>query len=75
MHFLGEIISLTVAVSWTVTALFAEIGSKRLGSLQMNVVRMVLYRFSLSVVCRWKGLVLAFYVRLCWIFVGGLLSV
>ena len=42
MHFLGEIISLTVAVSWTVTALFAEIGSKRLGSLQMNVVRMVL---------------------------------
>ena len=42
MHYLGEIISLTVAVSWTVTALFAEIGSKRLGSLQMNVIRMLL---------------------------------
>ena len=42
MQYLGEIISLAVAVSWTVTALFAEIGSKRLGSLQMNVIRMLL---------------------------------
>ena len=42
MNYLGEIISLTVAVSWTITALFAEVGSKRLGSLQLNVIRMVL---------------------------------
>ena len=42
MQYLGEAISLIVAVSWTVTALFAEIGSKRLGSLQLNVIRMVL---------------------------------
>lgn len=42
MQFLGEIISLTVAVSWTVTALFAEVASKRLGSLQLNVIRMLL---------------------------------
>ena len=42
MQYLGELISLGVACSWTVTALFAEIGSKRLGSLQLNVVRMVL---------------------------------
>lgn len=42
MQYVGEIISLTVAVSWTVTALFAEVGSKRLGSLQMNVIRMLL---------------------------------
>ena len=42
MQYLGEIISLTVAFSWTITALFAEVGSKRLGSLQMNVVRMCL---------------------------------
>lgn len=42
MQYLGEIISLAVAVSWTVTALFAEIGSKRLGSLQINVIRMLL---------------------------------
>jgi drug/metabolite transporter (DMT)-like permease len=42
MQYLGELISLGVACSWTVTALFAEIGSKRLGSLQLNVVRMLL---------------------------------
>lgn len=42
MSYLGEIISLGVAVSWTVTALFAEVASKRLGSLQLNVIRMFL---------------------------------
>lgn len=42
MQYLGEVISLVVAISWTVTALFAEVGSKRLGSLQLNVIRMVL---------------------------------
>ncbi len=42
MNYLGEIISLAVAVSWTVTALCSEVGSKRLGSLQLNVIRMVL---------------------------------
>ncbi len=42
MNYLGEIISLGVAVSWTITALCSEIGSKRLGSLQLNVIRMVL---------------------------------
>ncbi len=42
MQYLGEIISLGVACSWTVTALFAEIGSKRIGSLQLNVIRMLL---------------------------------
>lgn len=40
--YLGEIISLAVAVSWTVTALFAEVASKLIGSLQFNVVRMFL---------------------------------
>ncbi len=41
MNYLGEIISLGVAVSWTITALFSEVGSKRLGSLQLNLIRMV----------------------------------
>lgn len=40
--FIGEIISLFVALSWTVTALFAEVASKRMGSLPLNVVRMVM---------------------------------
>ena len=42
MQYTGEIIALGVACSWTVTALFAEVGSKRIGSLQLNVVRMLL---------------------------------
>lgn len=40
--FLGEIISLIVAVSWTATALFAEIATKRVGQLTVNVIRMML---------------------------------
>ena len=38
----GELISLAVAFSWTATALFAEVASKRMGSLPLNVVRMAL---------------------------------
>lgn len=37
---IGESIALMVALSWTVTALFAEVASKRMGSLPLNVVRM-----------------------------------
>lgn len=44
----GEFISLLVSVSWTITALFAEVASKRMGSLPFNVVRMVL---SLIMIC------------------------
>ena len=40
--YLGEIISLGVAMSWTVTALCAEVATKRIGSLQLNVIRMIL---------------------------------
>lgn len=38
----GEILSLVVAVSWTATALFAEVATKRAGQLTVNVMRMVL---------------------------------
>lgn len=40
--YIGELISLGVAISWTATALFAEVASKRMGSLPLNVVRMAL---------------------------------
>lgn len=40
--FIGELIALGVAISWTFTALFAEVGSKRMGSLPFNTVRMTL---------------------------------
>jgi drug/metabolite transporter (DMT)-like permease len=42
MHYLGETISLIVAVSWTITAIFAEIASKRLTPIILNVVRMIM---------------------------------
>ena len=53
MQYIGEIISLVVAFSWTITALFAEVGSKRLGSLQMNVIRMLLSLLMLGATLWW----------------------
>ena len=38
----GELLSLLVALMWTFTALFAEVASKRLGALTLNVWRMIL---------------------------------
>ena len=40
MPHLGEFISLVVAVFWTVTALFADKASHRLGSMTANVLRL-----------------------------------
>lgn len=42
MAYLGELISIGVAFSWTATALLSEFGSKRLGNLTLNVMRMAL---------------------------------
>ena len=42
MKYLGELISIGVAFSWTATALLSEFGSKRLGNLTLNVLRMAL---------------------------------
>ncbi len=47
--YLGETISLVVAVSWTATALFAEVASKRIGSLSLNVLRMLLSLIMLGI--------------------------
>ena len=47
--FVGELISLGVAVSWTATALFAEVGSKRMGSLPFNTIRMTMSLLFLAV--------------------------
>ena len=40
MTYLGELISIGVAFSWTATALLSEFGSKRLVNLTLNVLRM-----------------------------------
>jgi len=42
MTYLGELISIGVAFSWTATALLSEYGSKRLGNLTLNVLRLSL---------------------------------
>jgi drug/metabolite transporter (DMT)-like permease len=47
--YFGEIIALVVAISWTATALFADVASHRLGSLPLNLIRMVLSWLFLSV--------------------------
>ncbi len=40
MAYIGELISIGVAFLWTATALLSEFGSKRLGNLTLNVLRM-----------------------------------
>ena len=54
MHHFGEIISLVVAMSWTVTALFADKASHRLGSTTTNVLRLVQASLFLSAIL-WIG--------------------
>ena len=48
MNHIGEIISLVVAASWTVTALFADKASHRLGSNTANVMRLTMAVFFLA---------------------------
>ena len=49
MNHLGEIISLFVAVSWTITAWFADKASRRAGAMVTNVLRLVLAILFLAV--------------------------
>ncbi|MBQ9548354.1 MAG: DMT family transporter [Bacteroidales bacterium] len=54
MNHLGEIISLGVAASWTITALFADKASHRLGSNSTNVIRLTLAIVFLAIIL-WIG--------------------
>lgn len=49
MHHIGELISLGVAVSWTITAWFAAKASLRVGAMVTNVLRLVLAMLLLGV--------------------------
>ena len=49
MKYLGEIISLGVAFSWTITALCFEYAGKRVGSLAVNLLRLLLAFLMLAV--------------------------
>lgn len=52
MKYLGELISIGVALSWTATALLSEYGSKRMGNLTLNVLRLVI-ALAMSCVLFW----------------------
>ncbi|MBO4871644.1 MAG: DMT family transporter [Muribaculaceae bacterium] len=56
MTYLGELISIGVAFSWTATALLSEYGSRRMGNLTLNVMRM--------------GITMVFSLALFWIMTG-----
>lgn len=59
MAYLGELISIGVAFSWTATALMSEYGSKRLGNLTLNLLRL--------------SMALLFAVVLFWVITGSAL--
>lgn len=50
MNHLGELISLVVAVSWTITAWFADKSSRRAGAMVTNVLRLVLAALLLGII-------------------------
>ena len=56
MAYLGEIISIGVALCWTIASLWSEYSSKRLGASVMNIWRM--------------GLSVLMYALMCWLFLG-----
>lgn len=48
MQYFGELISIAVAVSWMFTALFFEFAGRRIGSLSVNLLRLVFAFFLLG---------------------------
>ncbi len=48
MHYLGELISIAVALSWTFSALFFEFAGKKIGSLIVNILRLIFAFFLLG---------------------------
>lgn len=55
MQYLGELISIGVAFSWTITALLSEYAGRRLGSITLNLFRMV-YALVFSMILFWAVL-------------------
>lgn len=77
-QYTGEIISLIVALSWTATALFADIASHRIGALPLNLIRMALSLVMLSlllwVVAGSPYPVAADATTWFWLFLSGLVG-
>ncbi|MGP1476162.1 MAG: DMT family transporter [Phocaeicola sp.] len=51
--YLGELISIGVAFSWTITALVSEVATKRMGVIVANVWRLLLAFLCSAGLCRW----------------------
>ena len=61
MHYFGEIAALLTAVFWTVTSLSFESAGKKIGSLQVNLIRLVFAFFIYGVVNYFRrGMILPF---------------
>lgn len=52
VNFVGETIALSVAVSWTITALCFEYAGKRTGALNLNIIRLAMAMVMLGVVLK-----------------------
>lgn len=50
MEYVGEVAAIGVAVSWTISALFFETASKRIGSMMLNLLRLALAVIFLGVI-------------------------
>jgi drug/metabolite transporter (DMT)-like permease len=68
----GELISLGVAVSWTITAFFFEYAGKRMGSLSLNLIRLALSILMLGItLLLFTGQAIPFYAgKEAWLWLG-----
>ncbi len=50
MPYIGEILSLFVALLWTATALFADVASHRLGAMTVNIIRLTVATLLIAII-------------------------
>ncbi len=78
MAYIGELISIGVAISWTATALLSEFGSKRLGNLTLNVLRLgftLIFSMVLFVLATGSPLPIGATPEACgWLLLSGLVG-
>jgi len=77
-NYFGEIAALITAVFWTITAIFFELAGKRIGSLQVNILRLTFAFIILSIFNYfYRGLFFptdATSFQWFWLFISGLVG-
>lgn len=77
-NYFGELISIGVAVSWTLTALCFEFAGRRIGALQLNLLRLLLSLVMLGGTLYWfRGFVVPFEAggeAWFWLAISGLVG-